>query len=209
MSMQPTRIYVILIILGIHLLIGFLAYVFASKDGGKAGRRSPGGKTVFLLSREHPAISATFGALGKDNPVYAIGGASIKETAETLEQIPSLDEAQKVIILLKPDIKLSDETQALKELAGKLPASIPQVWFAAPPVDMRLEKRQTNLIINDFNRLIKNLCLAQENCSFIDLTDLLTDGGGNLKSEYHTGDGRSFNKLGAKVWSDAVKSLVP
>lgn len=207
--MLTLKIYTILIILGIHVLCALLVYFFGMPDSVGKRNESLAEKNIFLMVNEHPAVVSIL--MNKKIQAHRfVAVSTISNLIENTANFPDINLARSVVLLLAPtDGEQLDETnENLGILTEQLPISIPTIWFAVPPVDDTIKTGKSNERIGEFNRRIRQLCAARENCNFIDLTDQFADSNGNLKPVYHTGDGVTFNKTGTKIWMDALESIV-
>ena len=200
--MYLTKFYSILLIFGIHLTIGLLVYCFTSpaenipvKQGGE----------IFLGDKlkVNPGLMVMPSAKNRVFFIYPIN-----ELTERVLSYPYLNNARAVIIMIGADENALDADN-FPLLLRSLPPSTPVVWFAVPPTDSRVLPGETNAEIKEINLKFKKLCAAESNCSFVDLTEQMADADGNLKSNYHTGDGVSFSPQATQVWLDAANSLIP
>lgn len=207
--MLTIKIYTILIILGIHILCALLVYFFGMPDSVSKKNESLAEKNLFFMVNEHPAVVPIL--MNKKIRAHRfVADSTISSLVENTGNFPDINVARCIVLLLAPTDgeQLSETAENLRLLTERLPASIPIIWFAVPPVDGTIETGKSNERIGEFNRQIRQLCAARENCSFIDLTDQLANANGNLKPAYHTGDGVTFNKSGTRIWIDALESIV-
>ena len=169
------------------------------------GKMSPGG-TVFLgdsITQLLPVKS-----LSPDAVNFGIGGDSAKGLAERVGSYKSLETAKVLVIQIGTNDVLSGAPgyeQDFTRLAEALPAAPVIYWYAVPPLDGTIEKRANLNRIKDLNKLIENLCRARAKCVFVDLTGKYSDGLGNLRTEFHIGDGIHLNAKGYEIWIQSLR----
>jgi lysophospholipase L1-like esterase len=66
-------------------------------------------------------------------------------------------------------------------------------------------QKRNNKNIGVFNQKIRNLCQIIKRCNIIDAADKMKDPGGQLRPEYHTGDGLHLSEKGYGVWLKIIK----
>ena len=213
--MRLSKFWSILLIIGAHLFVALLAAVAGSWEDSDASKSvTAGRKLIFLGAGRYPAGNAVFESV-KPTERYGLFCPSIDELAE-VDKSPEMKKfyqligkERAVVLLIEMNDDAVENDRGLRLLMEKLPNSLPVIWFAMPPVDERIKIEKTNSQIARFNRKIRELCAAKENCSFVDPTGLVIDESGNLKPEYHVGDGFNFNERGSQIWANSLKSVVP
>lgn len=207
--MLTIKIYTVLIILAIHILCALLVYFFGIPDSVNKKNESLAERNLFFMVNQHPAVVPIL--MNKKIRAHRfIASPTIGSLIENTANFPDIGASRSIVLLVAPtdSEQISETSQNLSLLTERLPTSVPIIWFAVPPVDGKIKTGKSNERIGEFNRQIRQLCAARENCSFIDLTAQLANADGNLKSEYHTGDGVTFNKFGSKIWIDALEAIV-
>jgi lysophospholipase L1-like esterase len=145
---------------------------------------------------------------------FGIAGDFIEGVAQRLPDYHSLEKARAVVLLIGTnDAAFEIDNQKLeknlREISNRIP-SVPQLlWYAVPPVDHQIDKTRPPERIQQINLKIKEICASRSNCRFIDLTELLADKSGNLKQDYHIGDGYHFNERGYEIWIQNLKTQLP
>ncbi len=209
--MQPADFWTILIILAAHLLAGLIAVTFGVTSS-ESDNSSNFHKKVAFFGVNTYSISvgtAVFDALPPKER-HGLFFETISKMSQGLDDYSRLPRVRALVVMAGTnDFAAQNIDEDLRRIADKLPVSSPLLWFAVPPVSSRIETRQTNAQITEFNRRVKELCAVKANCRFIDPTSLLIDENGDLKSEYHDGDGITFNKRGSEIWVNALKSNLP
>ena len=93
-----------------------------------------------------------------------------------------------------------------------IPQSLPLVIIAILPVDERVrdDLAGRNRRTGELNDSLKILCEAQgPRCAFVDPGPILADASGNLKKQYHVGDGVHLNGGGNSILIQKLKESVP
>lgn len=135
----------------------------------------------------------------------ALGGMTTHTLRELLPFLPGLARAHGAIIGIgvndlkyrPPEIIARDFT----DLLGLLPVNLPLVLVAILPVDernaeIRTRKYLRNNQIAALNARIEPLCHARPLCRYLDNTQAMTDAAGNLRGQYHIGDGWHLSPAG-------------
>lgn len=228
--------FIIAYLIFLHLLIGAFVYrsistriqVFATDSSKiespytyyrdsrtvleRMDKNVPDGATIFLGDSLTESFAVSNAAAEAIN--FGIAGDSVGGLAQRLSDYQSLEKARAVVLLIGTNdaaFEFEDEQMAasLNELSSRLPSRPALLWYAVPPVDPRIDKTRLPERIRRINLRIKELCAARNNCRFIDLTESLADESGNLKSDYHIGDGYHFNERAYRIWTDSLKTQLP
>lgn len=232
--MRKTLIISYLVLL--HLLIGIFVYrsfftdnQFSATDALKMekpysyykesrtvlerlDKNIPDGSVIFIGDSltESLAVSAV------TNQAFDLGiaGDFIEGVTQRLPDYHSLAKARTIVLLIGTNnaaFQINDQRleEDLRELANRLPTTSQLLWYAVPPVDHQIDKNRPAERIQQINLKIKELCASRSNCRFIDLTESLADESGNLKPDYHVGNGFHFNERGYEIWIQNLKTQLP
>ena len=91
-----------------------------------------------------------------------------------------------------------------RQIFKLLPTGVPVTVQAILPVDERVTTRGFNLRVDQINQRLAVLAQSH-NVRFIDISHSLINAQGNLKTEYHVGDGLHLSTRAYQVWIDALK----
>ena len=147
---------------------------------------------------------------------YGISGDTTMGVLRRLPQYHSINRAKAVVLAIgindmwrnpnsNPQI-LNNYELILK----MIPKKIPVIFSAILPIDDRLEKDRPggNARVAEVNKAAEKICAAHKNCHFFDSGSKLLAPDGQLKSEYHVGDGLHLGTKGYDVWiADMKKAL--
>lgn len=140
---------------------------------------------------------------------YGIGGTKTNDLLVLLPKYKMLSRAGGIVLA----IGINDlRVRAIDEIAADydailraLPNDIPVLASSVLPIDentsFRRRHHYTNKDVAELNRKIHKICTANSNCTYVDSHYALTDDSGNLKAEYHRGDGIHLNRKGYQQWS--------
>lgn len=142
---------------------------------------------------------------------YGIGADTIGGLRERLPVYESLDRARAIVISIGVNdlwYREHDEiVNRYNNLLASLPRDIPVVANALFPIEEGLGYgTDTNARIFKVNQSLKQAASRYANVSFIDNTDSFINDEGQLRSEYHIGDGLHLNANGYQVWIDLLKN---
>ena len=87
-----------------------------------------------------------------------------------------------------------------------MPKGVPVTVSAILPIDERVTQNGFNQRISDINRRLETLVKSQ-GAQFINIRDDITNDKGNLKTEYHLGDGLHLTTAAYDVWIKRLKEL--
>ncbi len=141
-----------------------------------------------------------------------IGTDTVSGVAHRLPLYKSLKSASAIVLAIGVNdlSRRSDHViiDAYRLILAEVPQHVPIVISGILPVDESAYGRKRNERIKKLNGELKNVCSSTQNCHFIDSGDQLKDLNGNLKAEYHTGDGMHLNTNGYRVWIGELKEIV-
>lgn len=144
---------------------------------------------------------------------FGIGGDTTKGVLQRIKHYKSLNNSQNIVLsigindLYRKKINreiINNYKKILDYLSHKKAKLIVMGIF--PIVD--LPHLEDNKIINELNVVIKKLCESYNQCHFMNLTSKLVDSTGNLKKEYHIGDGIHLNNKSYFIWQDNLKKIL-
>lgn len=98
------------------------------------------------------------------------------------------------------------------QILQTIPESLPLIIIAVLPVDeqVRDDLAGRNRRTGELNDSLKTLCEAQRpGCTFVDPGPKLADASGNLKKQYHIGDGLHLNGVGNSILIQKLKEFFP
>ena len=148
----------------------------------------------------HPAIN------------YGVGMDTSYGLIQRLPKYESLKRASHIVIAIgindlirthRDDKVLVSNFQKIFDL---LPEGIPVTVQAMLPVDERVTLKGFNQRIDLLNESLAVLT-SSNGGNFINVQPELRDKQGNLKAQYHIGDGLHLNTEGYRIWINALRSL--
>jgi len=148
----------------------------------------------------HPAIN------------YGVGMDTSYGLIQRLPKYESLKRASHIVIAIgindlirthRYDKVLVSNFQKIFDL---LPKGIPVTVQAMLPVDERVTLKGFNQRIDLLNESLAVLT-SSNGGNFINVQPELRDKQGNLKAQYHIGDGLHLNTEGYRIWINALRSL--
>ncbi len=146
---------------------------------------------------------------------YGIGNDTTLGVLRRLSAYNSLKRAGACVVAIGVnDLRRRDNEEILKNyssIINALPANLPIIISGVIPVDERVKRElaETNKRIKVLNNGLKTLCDSYGKiCIFTDSGPGLIDSSGNLKEEYHEGDGIHLNGEGNAAWIKDLKSAV-
>lgn len=149
----------------------------------------------------HPAIN------------YGIG---MDTTYGLIKRIPlysSLDRASHIVIaigvndLIRTHRKNDDILDNYRHIFTLLPTDVPVIVQAIIPVDERVTMQGFNKRVTQINQQLALIATANK-ARFIDMSDELTNAEGNLKTEFHIGDGLHLTTTAYQIWIKTLKPLL-
>lgn len=168
----------------------------------------PDGAIIFLGdSIVHTLVTS---AIADKTINYGIGADTVGGLHARIPIYKSLENARAIVLSIGVNdlwYRGHDEIAPLYEkLLSDLPAHIPVVVNALFPVDEGLGfAAGTNRKIQQVNESLERLVVSYPNVLFLSNRDLFIDGNGQLKSDYHIGDGLHLNTKGYDTWTTILK----
>ena len=134
-------------------------------------------------------------------------GISGDTTTSLLERLPSYASVRHAAAVVQ-NIGFNDlRRRSNGEILGNIQRALEQIPQGTPvlfsgvfPVDQRVRGEGVNERIRVLNERVQALCGSLDNCSFVETNRRLTDATGNLRSNYHIGDGLHLSPEGYEVW---------
>jgi lysophospholipase L1-like esterase len=170
------------------------------------GNATPGG--VLLLGDSH-LQSLDLAGMGRHVLNYAVSGET---TARLLERIGDwrAPKISRVVFLAVGinDFSFRDHDEIVANytrVLSHIPDDKSLVLGLVFPVDERVQSRTTNQDIAALNDAILGLCAERRKCRTVDASSALTDETGNLRGEYHSGDGLHLSAAGYAIWREALR----
>lgn len=146
----------------------------------------------------HPAIN------------YGIGMDTTYGLIKRIPQYSSLERASHIVIAIGVNdlIRTNRNNDAIldnfQQIFKLLPDGVPVTVQAIIPVDERIVEQGFNQRVTQINQQLA-LLANENNARFINMGDELTDEQGNLKSEFHVGDGLHLTTKAYQVWIKTLK----
>jgi lysophospholipase L1-like esterase len=147
---------------------------------------------------------------------YGIGGDLIEGLTRRLPVYRSWSRARAVVVAIGTNDLAAHEAAAAtadyERLSERVSRTVPLVMSAVLPVDERIpgccDRFRTNGEIRKLNEGIERICAARPDCLFVDPTADLVDASGNLRPEFHEGDGLHLSPAGYRPWVSALRDAV-
>ncbi|RVU83681.1 GDSL family lipase [Leucothrix sargassi] len=166
------------------------------------------GSTVFLGDSITQALNVN--AITQPSVNFGIGMDTTFGLLERLPKYTSLQRASRIVIAIGVNDLIRthrDNTEIIENYLrffALLPSGVPVTIHAILPVDEQLTQVDFNTRIQQLNSDLSQLAKIKQ-ADFFDMTALLSDSNGQLKSEYHIGDGLHLSTQGYAIWIDALK----
>jgi lysophospholipase L1-like esterase len=147
---------------------------------------------------------------------YGIGGDTTTGVLQRIPKYKSIHRVKAVVLAIGVnDLWKNQRTdeqilESYRMIFREIPAKTTVVFSAILPIDEELEKDRYggNARIKKLNVETEKICRDRKNCVFVDSGGRMTDAAGNLKDEFHIGDGLHLATKGYDVWiEDLSKAL--
>ncbi len=162
----------------------------------------PEGVTLFIGDSITQGLATA--AIADLSVNYGIGSDTTVGVLERLPKYKSINKAKAVVLAIGVnDLKRRDVDTTVdnyQKMLKLIPKDMPVVVSAVLPVDERVYTQNSNATIKQLNLKLKTLAASMSNIVYIDSTELLQASDGNLKADFHTGDGIHLNTAGYKIW---------
>lgn len=169
---------------------------------GRLDGSLPEGVTLFIGDSITQGLATA--AIVDSSVNYGIGSDTTVGVIERLPSYKSINKAKAVVLAIGVnDLKRRDVETTVdnyQKMLKLIPQDKPIVVSAVLPVDERVYTRNSNDSIKQLNTKLKTLVAGMSNIVYVDSTELLQEPDGNLKAEFHTGDGIHLNTAGYQVW---------
>lgn len=145
---------------------------------------------------------------------FGIGGDTTRGVLNRIVQYQSVSHAKAVVLQVGlNDLLWRDDEVLLKnytEIIRSIPESTNLIISPIFPVDStRVEKELfSNSRIEKINKALNARCVSLKHCTFIEMDSQLRDRNGNLKTEYHMGDGVHLSPEGYGLWENRLKTAL-
>ncbi len=172
----------------------------------------PPGRVLFLgdsITQGLPVAAATSRGVN-----YGIGSDDTVGLLARLEKYESINSAAAVVIAMGSndmnrvtDAELSTNYEAVLDA---IPSDVPVICSAILPIDEPVRSNwldRSNKRIIKLNTDIESLC-TNRGYLFVDPTAAMSNDDGNLKSEFHVGDGLHLNADGNAQWIVDLKAAL-
>ena len=164
----------------------------------------PNDSVIFIGDSITQGLCVSCVAKGSAN--YGIGGDTTLGVLKRIAKYHSIKNSKAVVLAIGlNDLDKRDDEEILgnfKEIIHMIPLRIPMIVSGVLPVDesFTLSPARKNNRIRELNNKIMLLCRKYKNSIFFNSTSNLVDRAGNLKRQFHTGDGVHLSTDGYKVW---------
>lgn len=125
-----------------------------------------------------------------------IGGVGVAETRELLRGRASLSRARAIVLLVGTNDVRHRREPDLASLLAVLPAHVPAVVCAIPPIDPGVQRDRALADIARLNERWREAVAARPRTRFVPVAVALADERGALRRELHQGDGLHLNAEG-------------
>jgi lysophospholipase L1-like esterase len=147
---------------------------------------------------------------------YGIAGDTIDGVIRRLPAYRSLSQARAIILAVGINDLVEHDAEAAASSYGRLlallPDGVPVITSAVLPLDEpHLHLRgafRSNSEIKRLNAAIAVACAARAGCSYVDAGPALVEASGNLRAEFHEGDGLHLTAAGYAPWIAALRAAL-
>lgn len=142
---------------------------------------------------------------------YGIGNDTTVGVLQRISVYESINRAAAVVIFIGfNDMKFRTNNDILSNyasIAQKIPQNVPIIInsLISPDENVRDPKQCWKERIQALNLGLKTLTSTAENLFYVNVNQLLRDDQGNLKKDYHVGDGLHLNSKGNEMWINALQ----
>lgn len=171
----------------------------------------PEGATLFIGDSITQSLATS--AVSDLSVNYGIGADTTIGVLNRLPLYKSISTAKAVVIAIGVnDLKRRDNSDIVgnfKKVLDFIPRDKTIVVSAILPVDERVEAvNASNDRIIKLNLEIRELAKYYKNVAFVNSRDLLQESDGNLKKEFHIGDGVHLSMSGYQVWINQLRNAL-
>lgn len=234
MSKQIFIIY----LLCIHALLGFILYKsdFIERVQNKLGIRDTAQPEITEYYQRMVSFHSRMDGNVPQNAILFIGDSAIQglgvsaiapssvnygigndTTVGVLQRLPvykSINKAAAIVLFIGfNDMKFRTNEAILhniSEIIQQIPNNVPVIFSSllSPDEKVRDPNQSWKKRIHSLNEEIKTLTRTSKNLFFLDMDPLLINTQGNLKEEYHVGDGLHLNSKGNAIWIMELKKTL-
>jgi lysophospholipase L1-like esterase len=144
---------------------------------------------------------------------YGIGADTIEGMMHRLTVYQSIPRARAVVLAIGiNDLLLHDAASVAADYArliDEFPQEVPLVLSLVLPVEEAALRYKApfrnNSEIRSLNARISGFCRMHARCTVSDVSSDLVDARGNLRREFHEGDGLHLSAEGYRVWISALR----
>ncbi len=183
-----------------HALVAFQSRVDANLNAGY---------TLFIGDSQIQGLCVT--CVEEKSVNYGIASDTTVGILNRLPEYKSLGNARAVVLQVGVnDLSRRDDNDIVSNyqaILNRLPSDSIVVLAAIFPIDSVLAENpsRSNGRIKSLNIKLKKLCSNDLRCRYIDSGGRLQDNSGNLRADYHLGDGVHLNPAGYRVWINELK----
>lgn len=98
--MHLAKMQIIFIVIGIHLLVGSVLYVFAKRDSRPLLHQGSWEKQIYLIVKRHPAAASLFSNPERNSDKYGISGSSLGNLTENIKDFSLIEKGRAIIVLI-------------------------------------------------------------------------------------------------------------
>jgi len=170
----------------------------------------PAGATIFIGD----SITQGLATSVADKSVnFGIGSDTTLGVVIRIKQYDSLRRAKALVLAIGINDFLWRDDEAIltnyKTILASIPETLPVVLSALLPIDeMTLEADHKNTRVVRVNEMLRAMAADYSNVTFLDIGSLLSGADGNLKSEFHVGDGIHLNAAGNEIWIGELRRVL-
>jgi lysophospholipase L1-like esterase len=141
----------------------------------------------------------------------AVGGVRTAEVRVMLREKNSPARSRALVLLVGTNdlVRVDSPSPALRaelsDLLAGLPATLPVVLCAVPPIDPRVHRDRTLSAIAELNRAWAALAATRPRTHFVPVATLADDAG-QLRADVHQGDGLHLNANGNAALAAALRA---
>lgn len=151
-----------------------------------------------------------------DLPVanHGFGGSVLKDSVDYFDRLVTSAEPQIIVVYAgdndvaagkKPETIADDFRKFLGLVHSKVPSCRKVIYISIKPSVKRWAMADT---MQKTNRLIQDLCKADEQAEFLDIWPLMLNANGMPRPDLLAEDGLHLNEAGYAIWNDALRPLL-
>lgn len=145
---------------------------------------------------------------------HGFGGSVLSDSVDYFDRLVTAAEPQIIVVYAgdndvaagkKPETIADDFQEFLGLVHSKVPSCKKVIYISIKPSVKRWAMADT---MQKTNRLIKDLCTADEKAEFLDIWPLMLNADGMPRPELLAEDGLHLNEAGYTIWNDALRPLL-